>query len=325
MPNPDKRYPMRLAKFRSGWMDMKPALPVPVIDWIHDKKLDIAYGGDKLQRFDIYYPNGKKDSYPLFIVIHGGGWGGMDKRDWHLYPSFYALERGFAVASINYRLAPKHGIMACIDDCYDALGYLITHADELRLDLRNVFLWGASAGGHLGTITALRYIFDPRISIKAMIPVTPAFDMKPMFDTMSEVLKDRKFRREFIFGLPRWFVLRWLKHRIFGYQVDFEQTPDLPCDASRYLDECLSAGPPDKTPRFYFQYGGADYMISTESVEDFAKKLQSYGFGPDDIVLDRIEDAPHMGASHHYFDDKVILRYVDFCEGLIAEGCDETV
>jgi len=102
---------MRDANFPETWMDLTLDIPYPKKDWIRRKWLDVAYGEDPLQRIDIYHPNENPhglDKYPLLIILHGGGFTHMDKADWDVYPGFFWLEMGYAVASVNYRLAPKH-------------------------------------------------------------------------------------------------------------------------------------------------------------------------------------------------------------------------
>lgn len=304
---PERRYPMRMTKFRKGWMNMEPNLPVPNIDWIKSKILDIAYGPDPLQKLDVYYPNIDKEKYPVIIVIHGGGWSHMDKRDWHLYPSFFGLEKGFMVASVNYRLIPKHKSPSGINDCFGALEYLVNHADNLKIDLSNVFIWGASAGGNLGTITALKYSKDTRLNIKAMIAVVPALDMKSLYGSLYDVLGNKK--PKWLFKLLRPYILKKLSKNHFEYVLDFEKTPIGPYDASYYLS--------DKAPKFYFQYGGKDTTIPPKTIEDFARKLLQHGLSENEIIFDLIEDAPHMGASYHFFDEEVILRYINYCAGLL--------
>ena len=107
---------------------------MPRVDWIREKKLDVAYGGDPLQKMDIYYPNEvQKESYPVVILVHGGGFAMCDKRDWHVYPGFHALGRGFALVSVNYRLVPQVSYPAESDDLKRAVLYLRKHAPSLRL------------------------------------------------------------------------------------------------------------------------------------------------------------------------------------------------
>ncbi len=304
---PEKKYPMRLAKFRGGWMNMEPDLPVPDIDWIKSKILDIAYGSDPLQKLDVYYPDTDKEKHPVIIVIHGGGWSHMDKRDWHLYPSFFGLEKGFMVASVNYRLIPKHKSPSGINDCFAAVEYLVNNADHLKIDLSNVFIWGASAGGNLGTITALKYSGDTRLRIRAMIAVAPALDMKPLYDSLYDMLGNKK--PGWLYKRLRPYFLRKLSKGHFGYVLDFEKTPVGFYDASYYLS--------GKAPKFYFQYGGKDTSIPPKTIEDFAGKLLRHGLSKEEIIFDCIEDAPHVGASHHFFEEEVVVRYINYCAGLL--------
>jgi acetyl esterase/lipase len=176
----DKRYPMRKSNFVKEWMDMTPALPVPKIGWIEKKILDMPYGDDKLQKIDLYYPNEKKEgTYPLIIIIHGGGFSHMDKRDWHLYPGFFGLERGFAVASVNYRLAPKNRFPAGALDAENAIAFLKSRAEELRLDPKNFFLVGTSAGGNFVSLCGLKAEGDEKkdFKVNAVAALCPVIDL----------------------------------------------------------------------------------------------------------------------------------------------------
>jgi acetyl esterase/lipase len=74
----------------------------------------------------------------------------------------YFAERGYVVASINYRLgffplAPsvdRAGYRA-LQDAHAAVCYLIANADEFGIDTSNIFAAGTSAGA----ITALNLAF----------------------------------------------------------------------------------------------------------------------------------------------------------------------
>ena len=56
---------------------------------------------------------------------------------------------GFAVFSINYRLAPKHPFPAAVEDSALALTWLAANADEYGADLQRLVYGGESAGGNL--------------------------------------------------------------------------------------------------------------------------------------------------------------------------------
>src|SRR5207248_3224846 len=60
--------------------------------------------------------------------------------------------RGYAVAAIDYRLAPAAPYPAALEDVRAAVAYLAAHAAEYDLDRSRVVLLGRSAGGHLALL-----------------------------------------------------------------------------------------------------------------------------------------------------------------------------
>lgn len=59
------------------------------------------------------------------------------------------MQRGYAVASLNYRLSGHAAFPAQIEDCKAAIRWLRAHAKEYGLDPERFGVWGSSAGGHL--------------------------------------------------------------------------------------------------------------------------------------------------------------------------------
>eukprot|EP00667_Euglena_gracilis_P011280 EG_transcript_11519 len=59
---------------------------------------------------------------------------------------------GYAVAAINYRLAPAAHWPAPVQDCKAAVRWLWAHAALYRLDPRRFAAYGVSAGGYLATM-----------------------------------------------------------------------------------------------------------------------------------------------------------------------------
>ena len=130
--------PSAKAKSKAGM----PALPPGV------KKLtDIAYvtGGHERQKLDLFLPAKVKNA-PLVVWIHGGGWqnGSKDRT-----PAVTLLSKGYALASINYRLSSHAVFPAQIEDCKAAIRWLRAHAKEHGYDPSRIAVWGSSAGGHL--------------------------------------------------------------------------------------------------------------------------------------------------------------------------------
>jgi acetyl esterase/lipase len=110
-------------------------------------------------RLDLYVPAGD-GPWPLVVWVHGGGWRNGDRK---LLPETLApldffgrmLRRGYAVASVDYRLSAEATFPAPLHDVKAAVRWLRGHAPDLGLDADRFALWGESAGGHLAALAAL--------------------------------------------------------------------------------------------------------------------------------------------------------------------------
>ena len=123
---------------------------------VHPVGGDIAYATlSDLQRLDIYTPDAAEAPYGVIVIIHGGGWTVGDKRGelpMSAIPGFLAL--GYAVASVNYRLAPDAVFPAQLLDVKAAIRYLRASAPAFGLDPNRIAVVGESAGGHLAALLA---------------------------------------------------------------------------------------------------------------------------------------------------------------------------
>lgn len=108
-------------------------------------------------KMDIYFPSatwGKPR--PATVYVHGGAWIGGDKRDGAgILEIPELLLRGYVVAAINYRLAPKYKFPAQIEDVKCAIRSLRANAATYRIDPDRIGVWGGSAGGHLVSLLGL--------------------------------------------------------------------------------------------------------------------------------------------------------------------------
>lgn len=109
---------------------------------------NLAYGANLL---DLYLPP-TKGPHPLIVCIHGGGWESGDKA---FFPFRQLVRKGFAAASINYRLSSQAKFPAQIVDCKLAISWLKQHAREYDIDPERIGVWGISAGGHLAALAGL--------------------------------------------------------------------------------------------------------------------------------------------------------------------------
>ena len=123
-------------------------LPVPDV-------ADAAYGADSpRQALDVYRPDGAGPC-PLVVLVHGGAFLMGDKRAEQLAVVPPLLDRGFAVASIGYRLSDEAVFPAAVQDAKAAVRWLRAHADGLGVDPQRIAAWGASAGGYLAAMLGL--------------------------------------------------------------------------------------------------------------------------------------------------------------------------
>ena len=95
-----------------------------------------------------FYAAGQAGKQPCVIVVHGGSWAGGDSQQLPELNSELA-KAGYRVATINYRLAPKHLFPAPIEDLSSAIKYLKANADKLLIDSTRFVLLGRSAGGQI--------------------------------------------------------------------------------------------------------------------------------------------------------------------------------
>lgn len=159
-------------------------------------------GGVELQ-LDFYSPPFRKDTTerpPCLVVIHGGGWDSGDNKqlaDWnHRWAA-----RGWAVATLNYRLAPKFPWPAQREDVMAALAWLKANARRLEFDPHRLVLLGRSAGGQIATAVAYG-ARDP--DIRGVIALYAPHDLRFTWEISREddALNSPQLLRQYLGGPP---------------------------------------------------------------------------------------------------------------------------
>lgn len=126
----------------------------------------------------IYEPCDCRDEkLPVLLYFHGGGWTFGSINSCGRFCNAVAADGRMKVVALDYRLAPEHPYPAGLNDCIDAVGYIITHADELNIDVNRITLGGDSSGGNLALATALSAECRSKIeSLLLFYPVTKAYN-----------------------------------------------------------------------------------------------------------------------------------------------------
>ena len=107
---------------------------------------------------DLHLPEKVTADTPCLLLIHGGGWAAMSRRDVVGIADFFSKDLGFVVYNVDYRLAsPEHPWPACGEDCVAAAKSMFTEAFARAAGVRPRKIWvaGGSAGGHLALWTGL--------------------------------------------------------------------------------------------------------------------------------------------------------------------------
>lgn len=130
--------------------------PAPLKMEVHDFA---EHDGQKLA-FHFYLSQARTPA-PCVVVIHGGGWEGGSPDEFVAFNELL-VRRGYAVAAIQYRFAPRWPWPAQREDVLDALRCLKERAPELGIDPQKFVLMGRSAGGQIAEAVAYA-AHDPAI------------------------------------------------------------------------------------------------------------------------------------------------------------------
>lgn len=146
-------------------------------------------------KMDVYLP---AQVGPGVLVVHGGSWARGSRSDFRALNA-YLRDRGYFVASLDYRLAPSHPYPAACSDLDLAYDYIQQHAPELKVDPTRLAWLGRSAGAHLALLQA--YVRRPARCVVAYYPPT---DMEWSYEHPSNprVLDSRAALRDFLGGVP---------------------------------------------------------------------------------------------------------------------------
>lgn len=121
--------------------------------------------GELQIKANVYRPDDRKIR-PVVVWIHGGAliMGGRDGVNGRVKKMF--LDAGYAIVSIDYRLAPETKLPAIIEDIEDAFEWIREKGPELfDIDAGRIAVLGGSAGGYLTLATGHRVKPRPTVLV----------------------------------------------------------------------------------------------------------------------------------------------------------------
>jgi acetyl esterase/lipase len=131
--------------WRGLWLGNKPQL-IKSEEFVYVKEAD----GERTVSF--YRAQGRTEA-PCIILLHSGGWETGRAQEFPEWSSYWA-SKGYAVASVQYRLAPNHQWPAPMEDVKMALAWLKQNASKLGIKGNQFVIIGRSAGAQIATASA---------------------------------------------------------------------------------------------------------------------------------------------------------------------------
>jgi len=118
-----------------------------------------------------------KETRPLYINLHGGGFvlGSPEMEDRYL-PGL-AEAAGVKIISIDYSLAPEAPFPVALNQSYAVASYAKEHAKELGIDPARIGMGGQSAGGNLSAAVCLMDAEQKELNLKCLVLVYPPLDL----------------------------------------------------------------------------------------------------------------------------------------------------
>ena len=152
-------------------------------------------------RLQLYRPAAAAGLLPVVLVIHGGSWQSGSRLEMPEL-SRYLAARGYAVASLDYGLAPGARFPAQVDDVREALDFLRRRAREWSLDTSRVALLGRSAGAQIALAAAASRGRFPEV--RGVVDFYGPNDLRLAWTIPGSVwvLDSRKLLRQYLGGPP---------------------------------------------------------------------------------------------------------------------------
>ncbi len=272
------------------------------VDKIARKYLDVPYATESPnQLLDIFLPPEGDGPFPTLIYCHGGGFFMGDKRDAQLHCPYDGINRGYAVASVGYRLATEAKYPAGLFDVKAAIRFLRAKASEYGLDGDRFGVCGDSAGGFYAVMTAATQ-GNPAFEDFSMGNVCYSSVVKAvvswfgLFDTISNFrdIEDNGWENPVFPDVD----LIWLGARCREIEGLMRFANPFP-----YISPAF--------PPLYLLHGSEDHTVSAGQAYQMEERVRKI-CGADRVLLEVMEGYDHGGYEHRWNDKASIDKVFAF-------------
>jgi acetyl esterase/lipase len=278
---------------------------------VNNNPKEIAYAEQsEAQKLDLYLPSSVSDPCPVIIWLHPGGYTTGDK-EWVVPILDDILDRGYAVASMNYRLADEARFPAQIFDAKAAVRWTRANAATYNLNKEAIAAWGVSAGSTfaalLGTTANISELEDLSMGnpeepshVNAVVDLIGPMDFLQMNSQLLE-LGYQPLRDDVASGISM----------LLGGQL------------AECSEKCQAINPAtyitSDCPPFYLQHGTADHLVPYLQSVNFARALAD-AIGQENVTLNLIEGVDHFDSDHNSSEN--VNKALDFLDRYLKHQLD---
>ena len=272
--------------------------------WRNGSYERIFYGESDAQFIDLYVPADTVNPR-LFVLVHGGGFvmnDAQSRQAQFMYRFF--REKGYACASVNYRLADEASFPAACDDVHNAVVFLSQNAQKYGYDASNIAIWGESAGGYLATREALTETDAP---ITALVSYYGCYELAVM---------GAQFEQQGISRFIRTVSSFWTAGKLNGYssceefwmRKAYKDWTDEDRNAASVL-AIAERGPANRSLDVMLVHGTADITVPMQQSVNLAEALRAF-YGSEHVNFITVENCIH--ADDRLYSDEILTTVESF-------------
>ncbi len=247
---------------------------------------------------DVYLPDGVENA-PVIILVHGGGFLFGDPTMELIQPVIEAaVERGYAVFSVDYRKSSEAVFPAALADVKAAVRYVKHHAEEYGVDAEHISVWGESAGAYLSLMTALTpdvqelngdvtTAEEESSKVTALVSFYAPVEFYTMYQDEEEAAES--------------FESKFLGQSILEDETVTDTT---------YWETYAEQLPEDLA--VWIQVGDSDSRVPCTQSENFAERLAEY-LDEEQIVFQEMEGADHEDPL--FYTEENLSAVLDWLDG----------
>lgn len=229
----------------------------PEVQYVND--ITITYS-DRATPLRVYTPDAF-EQLPVILLIHGGAWvaGNLDTHD--NMARYLCREVKALVISVGYLNSPEGKFPLPLEQCFDAVIWIVEHAQEFNADTMRLAVVGDSAGGNMAAALCLmvRDRKGPPIALQVLVNPSPDLTGNGTIQRQNDALDS-----------VRWYATQYVADpndvnnpyvspivakdltNLPAAVVILAEKDDLRRDGQKYADRLISAGIPTNV---YTQWG----------------------------------------------------------------------